>query len=86
MTASRSSAAVAVRYFGPLMDITGTTGESVTLQLPDTVGGIRDQLLALRPGLQAVEYRIAVDETVREPHEQVAAAREVALLPAFSGG
>ncbi len=77
---------VRIRYFGPLLDVTGTPQETVSLRLPDTVAGVNRQLWQHRPGLAGVDYRLAVDETLREGEEAVATAREIALLPPFSGG
>jgi molybdopterin converting factor small subunit len=78
--------AIAVRYFGPLRDITSTHTETVGLTLPDSVAGIDRQIRAYRPGLESQTYRIAVDEVLRDPGEEVSSAREIALLPPFSGG
>jgi len=77
---------VAIRYFGPLLDVTGTPAETVELVLPDTVDGIENQLYGMRPGLRTMTYRVAVDETLRNRDDLIEAAREIALLPAFSGG
>ncbi|TVR68407.1 MAG: MoaD/ThiS family protein [Spirochaetaceae bacterium] len=77
---------VAVRYFGPLLDVTGREGESIELELPATVARIEEEILRVHPELRQREFRIAVDETFRERDEVVEGAREVALLPAFSGG
>lgn len=77
---------VTVRYFGPLLDVTGLPEETVELVLPDTVEGIETQLFRDRPGLRTMTYRIAVDETLRNRDDRIETAREIALLPAFSGG
>lgn len=87
MTASeRGDATPVVRYFGPLLDVTGTGEESVSLTLPATVTQIEEQLQRLHPGLRGQRYRIAVDETFRASGETIDRAAEIALLPPFSGG
>ena len=75
-----------VRYFGPLFDITGTHADTVSLTLPDSVAGIDHQIRAQRPGLESQNYRVAIDEVLRDPEDEVCCAREIALLPPFSGG
>ena len=78
--------ALQIRYFGPLLDVTGREGESVELGLPMTVARIEEEILRLHPGLRGREFRVAVDETFRKREDVIDEAREVALLPAFSGG
>lgn len=75
-----------VRYFGPLLDVTGTGEENVPLPLPATVAQIEAQLHRLHPELRGHRYRIAVDETLRTSDETIDHAAEIALLPPFSGG
>ncbi len=75
-----------VRYFGPLLDVTGLSEESLAVDLPATVAAMEAQIILAHPGLSEREYRVAVDETVRERDEVIGEAREIALLPPFSGG
>ncbi len=77
---------IEVRYFGPLLDKTGVAHETIELQLPARVCDIDRQIHALRPGLSTCEYRVAVDESLKEADELVTKAQEIALLPPFSGG
>ena len=77
---------VEVRYFGPLLDTTGTSRETLDITLPASVAEIDQQLLRNRPGLELHHYRLAVDEALRESDENIEEAREIALLPPFSGG
>ena len=81
-----SAETVAVRYFGPLLDVTGSDQEQVPITLPATVAEIEAELQRLHPGLSAQCYRIAVDETLRTGGETIERAVEIALLPPFSGG
>lgn len=81
-----AASAITVRYFGPLLDITGTHAEPLRLTLPDNVAGIDRQIRMHHPGLESHQYRVAVDDTLRAPADEVSAAREIALLPPFSGG
>lgn len=81
-----SAVTVQVRYFGPLLDVTGVSRESLEVTLPDTLRGLERQIHQRWPGLAEAVYRIAVDETLCQPDETVESAREIALLPAFSGG
>ncbi|TVQ40860.1 MAG: MoaD/ThiS family protein [Spirochaetaceae bacterium] len=77
---------VVVRYFGPLVDVTGTGRETVEFALPASVAEIGRQLHVKWPGLEAHSYRLAIDETLCNDSETIEQAREIALLPAFSGG
>ncbi len=82
----RGTANPVVRYFGPLLDITGTGEEAVSLTLPATIAQIEERLQQLHPELRGQRYRIAVDETLRTAGETIDEAAEIALLPPFSGG
>ena len=75
-----------VRYFGPLLDVTGLAEETMNVTLPGTVAAVEAQIILAHPGLREQQYRVAVDEILRERDEMVDKAREIALLPPFSGG
>ena len=77
---------VTVRYFGPLLDVTGTAEERLDLHLPATLSAVEEEIRRVHPDLGEQQYRIAVDETICEREETIDGAREIALLPAFSGG
>ena len=77
---------VVVRYFGPLLDVTGTAEETLEIALPARVSDIERQIQRSRPGLELHYYRIAVDEAFRDRGDSIEQVREIALLPAFSGG
>ena len=77
---------VVVRYFGPLLDVTGTAEETLEIALPARVSDIERQIQRSRPGLERHRYRIAVDEAFRDGGDSIEQASEIALLPAFSGG
>ena len=77
---------VVVRYFGPLVDVTGIGRETVEFTLPASVAEIGRQLHIKWPGLAAHSYRLAIDETLCNDGQTIEHAREIALLPAFSGG
>lgn len=80
------SITVEVRYFGPLLDETGVAHETIELELPARVHEIDSRIRALRTGLAACTYRLAVDESLKAADDLVTEAREIALLPPFSGG
>ena len=87
MTTKRNSVhPVVVRYFGPLLDVTGTAEETLEIALPARVSDIERQIQRSRPGLERHLYRIAVDEAFRDGGDSIEQASEIALLPAFSGG
>jgi molybdopterin converting factor small subunit len=75
-----------VCYFGPLLDVTGLSEESLAVDLPATVAAMEAQIIVAHPGLEERQYRVAVDEILRERDEMIDDAREIALLPPFSGG
>ncbi len=81
---------VQVRYFASLREALGS-GQAVTVAADCTVGGLRDQLIALggahaqalargRAVRAAVAQQMAADET------PLAAGAEVAFFPPVTGG
>lgn len=77
---------VRVRFFGPLLDVTGLGEETMQFSFPVQLSAVEAEILRVHPGLAGREYRIAVDESIREHREVLDDAREIALLPPFSGG
>jgi molybdopterin synthase catalytic subunit len=78
---------VTVLYFAAARDAAGAARETVE-PVPSTVGALRRQLLALRPGLRAVleRSRIAVDGQFAGDETPVADGAEVAVIPPVAGG
>lgn len=75
-----------IRYFGPLMELTGTDEEHLNITFPITVGELRGALEQQHPALATESFRIAVDAVMRDTDTTLSAAGEVACLPAFAGG
>lgn len=75
-----------VRYFGPLMELTGTDEEQLKITFPITVSTLRATLEQQHPALTGESFRIAVDAVMRDSDTTLSAAGEVACLPAFAGG
>jgi len=75
-----------VRYFGPLMELTGTDEEQLEIAFPITVARLRVTLEQHHPALSGEIFRIAVDAVMRDSDTTLSAAGEVACLPAFAGG
>ncbi len=75
-----------VKYFGPLMELTGTDEEQLEIAFPITVAKLRVTLEHYHPALAGESFRIAVDAVMRDSDTTLSAAGEIACLPAFAGG
>jgi molybdopterin synthase sulfur carrier subunit len=71
-------------YFGSVMDITGTTAETLTGLA--SIDELNQQLIARFPGLAAVSYRFSVNRKLTTENLLLTDGDEIALLPPFAGG
>lgn len=75
--------AVKIRLFGQLKDITGES--ELFSDAADTERLTRE--MAIRyPGLENLNYLIAVDRNIVQANTEIKAGQELALLPPYSGG
>ncbi len=77
---------VAVRAYGPLIDVLGAATTTLTLDLPRRVSELRPALDGAFPALRGHHFRIAVDHRLLSEGSVVDAVAELALLPPASGG
>jgi molybdopterin synthase sulfur carrier subunit len=81
--------AARLRFFGPLREAAGAAempapeGAATVSALIDCIA-VKDAALASR--LRAPSVRVAVDRAIVAPDAPIAGAREIAFLPAYSGG
>jgi len=88
-TSSRPGVSVAVRYFAGAAAAAGVTEESLSLDGPLTVAGLRSELVSRRPGLAPVlaVATLLLDETAaRDGAATVRDGACVDVLPPFAGG
>lgn len=52
----------------------------------ESVGGLREELTSVHPGLNEMSYSIAVDHKIASADQPLYHQAEIALLPPFSGG
>jgi sulfur-carrier protein len=75
--------ALKIQLFGQLKQMTGAS--ELFIDVPDTDGLTRE--MAIRyPGLENLNYRIAVDRNIVQENTLVNEGQELALLPPYSGG
>ncbi len=75
--------AVKIQLFGQLKQITGVS--ELNSDAEDT-DGLAKEIAARFPLLENLTYLIAVDRTIVQTNTNIKAARELALLPPYSGG
>jgi sulfur-carrier protein len=75
--------AVKIQLYGQLKQMTGAS--ELFIDVPDT-DGLTREMSKRYPGLENLNYRIAVDRNIVQENTPVKAGQELALLPPYSGG
>jgi molybdopterin converting factor small subunit len=69
-----------------LAEKAGTAHEQIVHRNGGTLADLRQMLLHLHPGLNGVEFRMALNRNLGHEAARWAPGDEVALLPPFAGG
>lgn len=75
--------AVKIQLFGQLKQM---TGESELFTEAADTDGLAREMAARYPGLENLNYLIAVDRNIVQGNTAIKAGQELALLPPYSGG
>ncbi len=82
--------ATRILFFGALREWAGGAEKLIEtparLSVAELIDFISDDDAELRAALSAPSVRIAVDQSIVDRYHTIAKAREVAFMPAFSGG
>lgn len=79
---------ITVLFFASIAEAAGTRRLEVPFQPGDTVGTVRDRLMAEQPALARFVPNLmyAVDEEYARPGDPLTAGATLALIPPVSGG
>lgn len=72
-------------FLGPLSDM-GIEDPRISVAFPIGEEALRNAIITRYPDCAAVPFRIAVDQRIVRPGEEISGGTEVALLPPFAGG
>ena len=75
-----------ILYFGLIAEKLSLQEEFVDNMTSQTVHEFQNWIEQKHPAIQGLSYRIAVNQNLAQPEDQIPNEAEIALLPPFAGG